>query len=183
MGRTAPTEHDCLYSRAIPLLPLRAVRPVQSLSACTVELYLYFPYGPYGQYRASVPVQVFTKFRVTILNNSRPVSHVLSDCSPVSPFLAIHSIKHTHKHHILSKVDTLLNRHNIFTFISEKKSCLSYWKACLRCTNTSLSIPSQKVDKTYVVCRTDWIMSVSRVDYTKDIFAFSLSRVLEPKNS
>jgi len=44
-------------SRAIPLLPLRAIRPVQSLSACTVELYLYSPYGPYGLYRASVPVQ------------------------------------------------------------------------------------------------------------------------------
>ena len=44
-------------SRTIPLLPLWAVRPVQSLSACTVELYLYSPYGPYGLYRASVPVQ------------------------------------------------------------------------------------------------------------------------------
>jgi len=43
-------------SRAIPLLPLWAVRPVQSLSACTVELYLY-SYGPYGLYRASVRVQ------------------------------------------------------------------------------------------------------------------------------
>jgi hypothetical protein len=42
-------------SRAILLLSLRAVRPVQSLSA--VELYLYSPYGPYGLYRASVPVQ------------------------------------------------------------------------------------------------------------------------------
>ena len=28
-----------------------------SLSACTVQLYLYSPYGPYGLYRASVPVQ------------------------------------------------------------------------------------------------------------------------------
>ena len=46
--------------------PLWAVRPVQSLSACTrvhftftftVELYLYSPYGQYGLYRASVPVQ------------------------------------------------------------------------------------------------------------------------------
>jgi len=53
-----------LYSRAIPLFPLWAVRPVQSLSACTrvhftftVELYLYSPYGPYGLYRASVSVQ------------------------------------------------------------------------------------------------------------------------------
>jgi len=57
MGRTACTEPQCLYSRAIPLLPLWAVQPLQSLSACTVELYLYSPYGPYGLYRASVPVQ------------------------------------------------------------------------------------------------------------------------------
>ena len=57
MGRTACTEPQCLYSTAIPLLPLWAVRPVQSLSACTVELYLYSPYGPYSLYRASVPVQ------------------------------------------------------------------------------------------------------------------------------
>jgi hypothetical protein len=57
MGRTACTEPRCLYSRAIPLLPLWTVRPVQSLSACTVELYLYSHYGPYGLYRASVPAQ------------------------------------------------------------------------------------------------------------------------------
>ena len=83
MGRTAYIEPQCLYkgalylltpwsrkSRAIPLLPLCAVRPIQSLSACTrvhftfycrgqerVELYLYSPYVPYGLYRASVPVQ------------------------------------------------------------------------------------------------------------------------------
>jgi hypothetical protein len=37
MGRMTCTEPQCLYSRAIPLLPLWAVRPVQSLSACTVE--------------------------------------------------------------------------------------------------------------------------------------------------
>ena len=57
MGRTVCTEPQCLYSTAIPLLPLWAVRPVQSLSACTVQLYLYSPYGPCGLYRASVPVQ------------------------------------------------------------------------------------------------------------------------------
>ena len=57
MGRTVCTEPQCLYSTAIPLLPLWAVRPVQSLSACTVQLYLYSHYGPYGLYRASVPVQ------------------------------------------------------------------------------------------------------------------------------
>ena len=44
-------------SRAISLPSLWAVRPVQSLSACTVELYLYSLYGPCGLYRASVPVQ------------------------------------------------------------------------------------------------------------------------------
>ena len=57
MGRTACTEPQCLYSTAIPLLPLWAVRPVQSLSACTVHLYLYSPCGPYSLYRASVSVQ------------------------------------------------------------------------------------------------------------------------------
>ena len=57
MGRTACTEPQCLYSTAIPLPTLWAVQPVQSLSACTVQLYLYSPYGPYGLYRASVPVQ------------------------------------------------------------------------------------------------------------------------------
>ena len=49
-------------STPIPLLPLWAVRSVQSLSACRkvhlyLYLYLYSPYGPYGLYRASVPVQ------------------------------------------------------------------------------------------------------------------------------
>ena len=69
MDRTACTEPQCLYSRAIPLFPqclystavplppLWTVRPVQSLSACTVELYLYAPYEPYGLYITSVPVQ------------------------------------------------------------------------------------------------------------------------------
>ena len=57
MGRTVCTEPQCLYSTAIPLLHLWAVRSVQSLSACTVQLYLYCPYGLYGLYRASVPVQ------------------------------------------------------------------------------------------------------------------------------
>ena len=37
--------------------PPMGVLPVQNLSACKVQLYLYFPYGPYGLYRASVPVQ------------------------------------------------------------------------------------------------------------------------------
>ena len=57
MGRTAFTESQCLYGRAKPLLPLWAVRPLKSLSACTVELNLYSPYGPYGLKRAPGPVQ------------------------------------------------------------------------------------------------------------------------------
>jgi len=36
MSRRACTEPQCLYSRTIPLLPLWAVQPVQTLSACTV---------------------------------------------------------------------------------------------------------------------------------------------------
>ena len=39
------TEPQCLYSTAVPLFPLGALRPVQSLSACTVQLYLYSPMG------------------------------------------------------------------------------------------------------------------------------------------
>ena len=41
MGRTACTEPQCLYSIAIPLLPLWAVLPVESLSACA-EVYFNF---------------------------------------------------------------------------------------------------------------------------------------------
>ena len=36
MDRTVFTEPQCLYSRAIPLIPLWTVRPVQTLSTCTV---------------------------------------------------------------------------------------------------------------------------------------------------
>jgi len=43
MSRTACTEPQCLYSTAIPLLPLWAVRPVQSLGACT-RVYITFTF-------------------------------------------------------------------------------------------------------------------------------------------
>jgi len=45
VGCTAFTEPQCLYSTAIPLVPLWDVRPLQSLSACKVQLYLYSPMG------------------------------------------------------------------------------------------------------------------------------------------
>ena len=90
MGRTACTEPQCLYSTAVPLLPLWTVQPVQSLSACTVQLYLYSPYGPYSLYRASVPVQY--SYTSTPLWAVRPVQS-LSACtvelylySPYGPY-------------------------------------------------------------------------------------------------
>ena len=60
MGRIACIDPQYLYNTAIPLLPLRAVRPVQSLSACTVQLYLYSPQYLYNTaipLLPSVPVQ------------------------------------------------------------------------------------------------------------------------------
>jgi hypothetical protein len=45
LDRTACTEPQCLYSRAIPLLPLWTVRPVQSLSACTRVTFTFFMYA------------------------------------------------------------------------------------------------------------------------------------------
>jgi hypothetical protein len=39
MGRTACTEPQCLYSRAIPLIPLWAVGPVQSLCLYKGDLF------------------------------------------------------------------------------------------------------------------------------------------------
>jgi len=41
MGRATCTEPQCLYSTALPLLPLWAVLPLKSLSECTVQLYIY----------------------------------------------------------------------------------------------------------------------------------------------
>ena len=77
-------------STAIPLIPVWAVKLVQSLSACTVKLYLYSPYVPYGLYRVSVPVQY--RYTSTPLWAVRPVQS-LSACtvhlnlySPYGPY-------------------------------------------------------------------------------------------------
>jgi len=45
MGHTACTDPQCLYSRAIPLLPLWAVRPVQGISACTKVHFTFYLLG------------------------------------------------------------------------------------------------------------------------------------------
>jgi len=50
-------ENQYLYSTTITPLPQWTVQILQSLSACTVQLNLYYTYGPYGLYRATVPVQ------------------------------------------------------------------------------------------------------------------------------
>jgi hypothetical protein len=47
MGRTACTEHQCLYKGALYLY-------------LTVELYLYSPYGPYGLYKGALYLLLFT---------------------------------------------------------------------------------------------------------------------------
>ena len=66
MGRTACTEFQCLYSTAIPLLPLWAVRPVQysytstppmGHTACTEPQCLYSTAIPLLPLRAVRPVQ------------------------------------------------------------------------------------------------------------------------------
>jgi len=83
-----------MYSIAIPLLPLWATRPAHSLSACTVELYLYFPYGPYSLYRTSVPVQ----YNYT---STPPIGHTAStepQCLysitiPLLPLLAVQTVQ------------------------------------------------------------------------------------------
>jgi len=94
MGCTAGTEHQCLYSRAIILLPLLAVRPVESLSACTVELYLYSPYWPYGLYRASVPVQYSYTSTPPIGRTVCTEPHCLySRAIPLLPLLAVRPVQ------------------------------------------------------------------------------------------
>jgi hypothetical protein len=68
MGRTACTEPQCLYSRAIPLLPLGAIRLVQSLSACT-RVYFTFIY-----IYIYVCVCICKNFEVTVIAKIQNIS-------------------------------------------------------------------------------------------------------------
>ena len=90
MGHTSCTEPQCLYSRAIPLLPLWTVRSVQSLSACTVQLYLYSPYWPYCMYRASVlyssAIPVLTLWTVRHVQSLSACTVQLYLYSPYGPY-------------------------------------------------------------------------------------------------
>ena len=47
MGLTYCKEPQFLYSTVITLLRLLAVQTLQSISACTVQLYFNNPIGPY----------------------------------------------------------------------------------------------------------------------------------------
>jgi hypothetical protein len=62
----------------VPFPPLWAVRPLQILCACRVQLDLYSPYGRYGIYRTSVPVEY--RYPSTPLWAVRPVQS-LSACT------------------------------------------------------------------------------------------------------
>ena len=79
-------------SRAIPLLPLLAVRHVHSLSACTVQLYLYSLYGPYGLYRASVPVQY--SYTSTPSMDRTPCTEPQCLYSTAIPLLPLWAVRH-----------------------------------------------------------------------------------------
>ena len=84
MGRTACTEPQCLYSTATPLLPLWTVRPVQSLSACTVQLYLYSPQCLYnGALYLFYLILPFNAFNAEL----NPICHLLA-------LLGAHNILH-----------------------------------------------------------------------------------------
>ena len=94
IGHTASTEPQCLYSRAIPLLPLLAVRSVQSLSPCTVELQLYSHNWPYGIYRASVPVQYSYTSTPLMGRTACTVPQCLySRAIPLLPLLAVRPVQ------------------------------------------------------------------------------------------
>ena len=80
-GRTACTEPQCLYSRTILLLPQWAVRTVRSLSACTVELYLYSPQCLY-----STPIPLLPSVPVQYSYTSTPLSACTVQLYLYSPY-------------------------------------------------------------------------------------------------
>jgi hypothetical protein len=94
MGCTASTEPEGLYNRTILLLPLWAKQPVQILSACAVELYIYSPYGPYSLYSASVPIEY--SYTSTPPMDCRDCTELLclySSAIPLLPLWAIRPLK------------------------------------------------------------------------------------------
>ena len=90
IGRTECTGPQCLYSTAIPLLPLWAVRPVRKLSACTVQLYLYCLMGrtackqPQCLYNTSIPLLPLSAIRA--LKSLSACTVQLDHYSPYRPY-------------------------------------------------------------------------------------------------
>jgi len=89
-----------VYRASVPVqysytsTPLWAVRPVQSLSACTVQLYLYYPYGPYSLYRASVPVHYSYTSTPPMGRTAFTEPQCLYNTAiPVLPFWAVRPVK------------------------------------------------------------------------------------------
>ena len=68
MDRTACTEPQCLYSTAIPLLPLWTVRPVQSLSACK-SVHFTFLFLPQICYH--IQIFIYVEFRCVPYTDKR----------------------------------------------------------------------------------------------------------------
>jgi hypothetical protein len=94
IGLTACTDPHCLYSTAIPLLPIWAVQAVQNLNACTVQLYLYFPYWPYSLYRAAEPVQYsYTSTPHMGRTACTEPQYQYSTAVPLLPLLTVQPIK------------------------------------------------------------------------------------------
>jgi hypothetical protein len=103
MGRTACIEPQCLYSRATPLLPLWAVRPVQSLSACKkVHFTLPFTLKSSGIGRHLINTDVSEK---TVTSELRPAEHlwphdrcsrfIRNTVTHLPSYIAIHSRRDT----------------------------------------------------------------------------------------
>jgi hypothetical protein len=127
MGHMACTEPQCLYSRAISLLPLWNVRPVQRLSACTVELYLYSHYGPYGLYRASVPVQYsYTSTPPMGSTDFTEPQFLYSRATPLLPLWAVRPVQ---------SLSSCTRVHFTFTFLNSNwqgnKAVSILWKHTL----------------------------------------------------
>ena len=94
MGRTACTEPQCLYNTPIPLIPLRAVRTVETLSASTVQLNLYSPYRPHGLYRPSVAVQYsYTSTPPIGRENCTEPQCLYSTAIPLIPLRAVRPVQ------------------------------------------------------------------------------------------
>jgi len=153
MDRTACTELQCLYSIAIPLLPLRAVRPVQSLSACTVQLYFYSPQCLYSRaipLLPSVPVQ----YSYT----STPLSACI--------WLHLYLLPYTHLFHLAPSS----REANWFSAIQESPG--NFWNQNVRYRSHKCPPPFPILSQLYPVhaptfhfLKTDWLLYVRAWTY------------------